>query len=172
MNNRTCSIDGCDRPTKSRGWCQAHYFRWRRNGDPGGPQLQRRGYEPCHIGGCDRDVRSFGLCDLHEQRYRKWGDPYYVAERTESGDRHPLWTGDGVGYSGAHDRVRNKRGSASGYQCEHCGAVARQWAYDHADPNEKVSDLGPYSPNIWHYMPLCVPCHKRFDLGRLGRLVG
>lgn len=32
----TCSIEGCNRPVKikSRGWCQTHYFRWRRNGDP------------------------------------------------------------------------------------------------------------------------------------------
>lgn len=34
MTARTCSVDGCDRPHRSRGWCVAHYFRWRRHGDP------------------------------------------------------------------------------------------------------------------------------------------
>lgn len=29
-----CSIVGCGRPTSSRGWCQGHYFRWRRHGNP------------------------------------------------------------------------------------------------------------------------------------------
>jgi len=31
---RTCSIDGCDRPARARGWCKAHWQRWSRHGDP------------------------------------------------------------------------------------------------------------------------------------------
>lgn len=33
MADRTCSIDGCDRAHLSRGWCPAHYMRWRDTGD-------------------------------------------------------------------------------------------------------------------------------------------
>lgn len=29
-----CSIEGCDRASKSRGWCATHYERWRQHGDP------------------------------------------------------------------------------------------------------------------------------------------
>jgi hypothetical protein len=29
-----CSIDGCERPAKIRGWCQTHYMRWVRRGHP------------------------------------------------------------------------------------------------------------------------------------------
>lgn len=29
-----CSIEGCNKPHLARGWCEAHYNRWRRNGDP------------------------------------------------------------------------------------------------------------------------------------------
>lgn len=34
MGESTCTIDGCDRPTKARGWCSLHYKRWTRHGDP------------------------------------------------------------------------------------------------------------------------------------------
>lgn len=34
MSAPSCHVDGCAKPVKSRGWCQMHYFRWRRHGDP------------------------------------------------------------------------------------------------------------------------------------------
>lgn len=30
----TCSLDGCSKLVFSRGWCQMHYARWLRHGDP------------------------------------------------------------------------------------------------------------------------------------------
>lgn len=30
----TCTVDGCDRETVARGWCDKHYKRWRIHGDP------------------------------------------------------------------------------------------------------------------------------------------
>lgn len=37
----TCSIDGCEKPAKARGWCVAHYTRWIRHGDPLGGHFLR-----------------------------------------------------------------------------------------------------------------------------------
>lgn len=34
---RTCSIDGCEKPVHSRGWCGMHVQRWKRNGNPLSP---------------------------------------------------------------------------------------------------------------------------------------
>jgi hypothetical protein len=38
---RKCSVDGCDKPHRARGFCGSHYQRFRRYGDPllGGPEL-------------------------------------------------------------------------------------------------------------------------------------
>lgn len=35
MNTQeNCSINGCEKPLYGKGWCNTHYMRWRRNGDP------------------------------------------------------------------------------------------------------------------------------------------
>jgi hypothetical protein len=31
---KICVIDGCCKPEKARGWCNAHWYRWYRHGDP------------------------------------------------------------------------------------------------------------------------------------------
>lgn len=36
MPDQSCSIEGCDSPVKSRGWCRKHYLRWHRHGSPYG----------------------------------------------------------------------------------------------------------------------------------------
>lgn len=33
-DGQLCSIEGCDNPSKTRGWCKKHYARWLRYGDP------------------------------------------------------------------------------------------------------------------------------------------
>jgi hypothetical protein len=30
----TCSVLDCERPVRARGWCELHYNRWKRHGDP------------------------------------------------------------------------------------------------------------------------------------------
>jgi len=40
---RTCEIEGCENSHQARGWCNKHYIRWTRNGDP--LITRKRGYE-------------------------------------------------------------------------------------------------------------------------------
>lgn len=36
-----CSVPGCESPRRKRDWCQSHYQRWARHGDPTGGGAQR-----------------------------------------------------------------------------------------------------------------------------------
>lgn len=40
MSDSTCTIEGCDRKHKARGWCELHYGRWRFLGTPLGDPRQ------------------------------------------------------------------------------------------------------------------------------------
>lgn len=33
-NTKTCSIENCEKPSRTRGWCEKHYARYKRHGDP------------------------------------------------------------------------------------------------------------------------------------------
>ncbi len=74
-----------------------------------------------------------------------------------------------MSYAMAHYSVRMKRGKASAYPCwRECGKQGAEWAYDHADPNERPDEDGPhaglpYSTDPMHYVPQCRTCHRRFD---------
>lgn len=43
---RECSIEGCESPHRARGWCNSHWLRWRRFGDPLGKAPERRPGKP------------------------------------------------------------------------------------------------------------------------------
>lgn len=62
-----CSVDGCVRPVWSRGWCTAHYERWREKGTVGTAEIRRRGdgTEICDFPECGRPHLSRGLCAGH-----------------------------------------------------------------------------------------------------------
>lgn len=76
---KTCTLDGCDRPLLAKGYCQAHYKRWREKGDPGSPAVKvlkrRTGDARCAIEGCPRYAVSLGWCNAHHLRYLRTGSP-------------------------------------------------------------------------------------------------
>lgn len=80
MEDRTCSVEGCDKKLKGRGWCSMHYLRWQKFGEPGAaePMIRPRGPAVCAIDGCDDPARARGWCSTHYQRLARHGDPTKV----------------------------------------------------------------------------------------------
>lgn len=70
---RTCSVEGCERDAKTRGWCHAHYHRWRSHGDVRA-DVPLRATGPCEVEGCDRQRYARGYCGTHYKRLVLTGD--------------------------------------------------------------------------------------------------
>lgn len=89
MAKGTCSVDGCEKPARSRGWCNAHYERWRKSGiEPIGVLAPREPAPPiCRIPDCEAPPLARGWCSHHYRRWQRTGDPlldlYGLRAKTE-----------------------------------------------------------------------------------------
>lgn len=68
MPSNTCAVETCEKEPKTRDWCDAHYGRWYRHGDPlgggarSGPKRHDRpGYDAAHA----RVYRARGRARQH-----------------------------------------------------------------------------------------------------------
>lgn len=67
-NSRICSITGCGKPHTARGYCQAHYNRYR-TANPINQTTR------CSVDGCEKLAETRGLCGAHYSRLKRHGDP-------------------------------------------------------------------------------------------------
>ncbi|WP_231848666.1 HNH endonuclease [Sphingobium sp. SYK-6] len=114
-DERVCSIDGCGKKVKGRGWCAAHLWRFHNHGDPQQLKIKQPLAERCSVSGCisKPDRGRKGLCARHyRMTYRRGttapakamdGEPeQWLRERVRySGDECLIWPfargGDGRG---------------------------------------------------------------------------
>ena len=71
-----CTIPGCRRQRRARGWCDMHYVRWRKYGSP--DIVHHPGYAPreprvCQVPGCDHPVIAHQRCVRHDRQMRRHG---------------------------------------------------------------------------------------------------
>lgn len=79
---KTCTIPGCDRAYRARGWCATHWARWKAHGTTADPKrLPTR--TKCSVDECDRKPRSrvAEYCEMHYYRLRRNGTLETVAPR-------------------------------------------------------------------------------------------
>lgn len=70
---RICSVEGCDKRHKARGFCRIHYRRLMRNGTT--ELIPKKSKGVCLVEGCNSTVNARGLCNKHYPRFRRYGDP-------------------------------------------------------------------------------------------------
>jgi RNA polymerase-binding transcription factor DksA len=68
-------------------------------------------------------------------------------------------------YQAVHSRMKRERPPVESFACVGCGKRAKEWAYDHGDPDERISNRGPYTYSFdpARYQPMCRTCHRKFD---------
>lgn len=70
--SRICSIDGCGKPRRARGWCQGHYSRWRRHGHPE-IKLNTRGVDARERFEANVELIPFSTCHYWTGNLNKYG---------------------------------------------------------------------------------------------------
>ena len=71
---RICKVDGCNNQHEAKGYCNKHYKKWRRCGDP----LFEKYVEYCTIPGCQEKHLANGHCIKHYTRILRYDDPHYT----------------------------------------------------------------------------------------------
>lgn len=75
MTTGVCAVEDCERNLYGRGFCSAHYQRWRKTGSAGSAVIVRQEQgRTCSVDGCERKHAGLGYCLTHWTRFNKHGD--------------------------------------------------------------------------------------------------
>ena len=85
MTSRLCSIEDCGRKHKGYGYCNKHYEKFKRYGDPLAGRENFPAGSRCSIENCHRPIEGAGLCAKHYQKNRRLGDPLAGKDRGPNG---------------------------------------------------------------------------------------
>ena len=124
-----CSIDGCGKPVRARGWCVNHYALWQRNGKP---IVVKGAIKTCSIEGCEKLKKARGWCAAHYWRNQNYGSPLAL--------RSPPAKSDVCCVEGCVSPPNGKRNM--------CNAHYLKW-YRRGDPNAAPQRAGHGEPSKW-----------------------
>ena len=71
---KRCSIEGCERPHRTKGFCAIHYNRSINKQDMFAPIRQRNRGKECSVKDCRKAAKTKGMCTVHYRRDLEGGD--------------------------------------------------------------------------------------------------
>ena len=148
---KICSISGCNKKHKAKGYCHNHYENFKRTGNP----IPRTGWgNKCLVDKCEKRARARGYCSKHYVRLNKYGD--VTIKNNLRGEKHPHWKGGIAEYRNHSLMKRNRKIKFEqlNYICERCNANKTEIIHH--------VDLTKYNHELNNLMGLCKKCH--FDL--------
>lgn len=66
-----CAVVDCESASRSKGFCDKHYYRFKTHGDP---LVTVRGGKTCSVDGCSKQATGRMMCQMHYRRWRLYGD--------------------------------------------------------------------------------------------------
>ena len=84
---RVCGVEDCESKVICSGFCDKHYRRFKRYGDPLGFFVKEKTY--CSLDNCNKPHKGHGFCNQHYQRFKKHGDPNFLSVELHGMDGTP-----------------------------------------------------------------------------------
>jgi len=151
-----CSVEGCNAPSRARGWCRLHYGRWFKWGDPlgGGRQPAPHGRNECVVDGCHKEPRSLACdyCEMHYMRLRRRGT--LETKLDMSIHQQCLHCGNPLSeqtkFCSERCRTRYYRGVPKERECKHCGVTFQPLERNVCCSEECRHELNMHERRIYH----------------------
>ena len=83
--SQNCKVEGCKRPYRSKGYCNAHFKKWRRGG-----LTKKARYKTCAEEGCRKALFKVGMCETHYQSWIASKKPVPVVAAAEPTPAAPV----------------------------------------------------------------------------------
>lgn len=142
-----CSVEGCDFPHKSKGYCAMHYARVNRTGAPGEAKQLKKGPKkkiqpPCSLEGCEDSQYSKGYCSVHAGKDKKLRQRFGINLETYL----KIWKAQGEKCAICprtegtfHVDHSHELGHVRGILCHHCNTALGNFG-DSIETMEKAID--------------------------------
>lgn len=96
VSMKTCKVEGCERSHEALGYCEKHYKRFKKWGDPLYVKINMVNSGVCSIDGCNNKYHGLGFCSDHYLKFKVYGDPLFEDKNRHGMSGIPeykVWTG-------------------------------------------------------------------------------